>query len=304
MAEVDPCQNSIRNILLQEEKAVAYRQALSRNDSPELPEKILRKGQRVLSSLKQKAANYDPVAYAGIATSVFREASNGKQAVAQLRETAGVPLRLISQDMEARLGLIGARPHANSTGNAVAVWDIGAGSMQLVVDRDEKKPDIFRGTLASLPFKRTVLAMKGRNPDRVNSPNPLGISLALFAMAYAHQYARQKVPSSIRSRLRNMNDPVIGIGGVHVYSIRPQIPGKKTEPYPRSGVQQTLMRRAPLSDDEIGGDYASTEVTNLALVSGMMEALEIDRVRVADVNLTDGLLLADQFWTEPSKQKD
>ncbi len=299
VAEVNTCENTIRDVLLTEERDVAYSEALEtpdENGAPRLPDRIVNRGRQVLSGLKQKAGAYDPDAYSGVATSAFREAANGKRAVKSLSQEVGVPLRVISQKTEARLGLVGARRHVDTSDGRVAVWDIGAGSMQLTVRRPDGDLRYFRSSVASVSFKRSVIAMQGGDPDRVESPNPLGHPVAIFAFSYAQTFAEQNVPSSIQSILQRMDGPVVGIGGVHVYSIRPQVAGEDAETYSRPGVVDALIQRALMTDDEIGGEYASTEVTNLALVGGMMTGLQIDQIRVVSVSLTDGLLLADDFW--------
>ena len=53
---------------------------------------------------------------------------------------------------------------------------------------------------------------------------------------------------------------------------------------------QALISAVELSDDDIGHEYADTEVTNLILVLGVMEATGIRKVTPLDINLADGLL--------------
>ena len=87
---------------------------------------------------------------------------------------------------------------------------------------------------------------------------------------------------------------MVGIGGVHYYSIRGQLGADQS--YTREAVQQTLKNRLGLTDKEIDSKYASTEISNLALVLGYMDAMDIDAVFPARINLADGLLLHAEYW--------
>jgi len=91
-----------------------------------------------------------------------------------------------------------------------------------------------------------------------------------------------------------MGTVVIGIGGVHNQSIRKQV--KKVASYSRENIMNVLQDRLDLTDEQIGGQYADTEVSNLILVLGFMQKLEIEEVLLADVNLTDGILVDPAFW--------
>jgi hypothetical protein len=56
------------------------------------------------------------------------------------------------------------------------------------------------------------------------------------------------------------------------------------------------------SDEEIGGPYASTAVSDRLLITGFMHALGIPKVLLVNVDLTDGLLFESEYW--PSKTHD
>ena len=74
------------------------------------------------------------------------------------------------------------------------------------------------------------------------------------------------------------------------YSIKNQT---RTEDfYSQKDVLNTLIERSKLTDQEIGGEFASTDVTNLALVLGFMQALGIERVYPIKINMAHGILLS------------
>src|SRR5207342_1297522 len=65
-----------------------------------------------------------------VATSAIREATNSEQFLEQARRAAGIDIRVLSREEEARAGYLAA---VNSTDlRDGAVLDLGGGSMQLV----------------------------------------------------------------------------------------------------------------------------------------------------------------------------
>ena len=83
---------------------------------------------------------------------------------------------------------------------------------------------------------------------------------------------------------------VLGIGGVHYYSVRGQT--KVESKYDHSTLESTISSKLAKHDADIGGDYASTDVSNLILVKSYMEALNIKEVEAFRINLADGVLLS------------
>jgi exopolyphosphatase/guanosine-5'-triphosphate,3'-diphosphate pyrophosphatase len=91
--------------------------------------------QRALDTLEMyahfcRAAGLDPADVRPVATSAIREASNRDEFVARARKLAGLKVRVLSREEEARYGYLAA---VNSTTlDHGAVLDLGGGSLQLV----------------------------------------------------------------------------------------------------------------------------------------------------------------------------
>lgn len=68
-----------------------------------------------------------------VVTSPWRDASNGDELVAALREATRQPVRALSAEEEAELGFIGALTATPVDAEPVAVCDVGGGSTQLAV---------------------------------------------------------------------------------------------------------------------------------------------------------------------------
>ena len=81
------------------------------------------------------------------ATSALREAPNGEQVLAQVRERTGVDLQVLAGDEEASLTFLAARRWYGWSAGRMLVLDIGGGSLELAIGLDER-PDLA----ASLPL--------------------------------------------------------------------------------------------------------------------------------------------------------
>jgi exopolyphosphatase/guanosine-5'-triphosphate,3'-diphosphate pyrophosphatase len=69
-----------------------------------------------------------------VATAAVREAANGAQVVAQIRDVAGVPVEIIGDQEEGRLSFIGAtKTLGHPVEGRVAVVDVGGGSTEVIL---------------------------------------------------------------------------------------------------------------------------------------------------------------------------
>ena len=82
-----------------------------------------------------------------VATSAVRDAANGDEFRAALRERFAIDARIISGEEEARLTFLGAASGRDLPGSTVVI-DIGGGSTELVVGRAGGSPDFHTSTQA------------------------------------------------------------------------------------------------------------------------------------------------------------
>lgn len=293
VATVDTCTQKIVSVIKDEQIPVGYKEDLSASSENSFGRSIMVKGIEALQTLKESAIASGATEFAGVATSAFRDAVNGQTFLNRAQSETGIQLKIITQDEEARIGFYGALTQAEAPIDDLVVWDIGGGSMQIIT-RDEKGEFlIFRGDLASVSFKdHLIKEIQGRDAD---SPNPISAQNAAVGVMRAWLHAVTNVPPTFLEKIRNPKTVVYGIGGVHTYSVRTQI-GKGTAKYTKSELTAKAQERLGLTDEQIGGKYASTEVSNLILVLGYMEALGISSVMTAKVNLADGVLVNPAFW--------
>ncbi len=296
VAAVDKCSGKIIKELMHETIQVSYKDELEISKNNTLPAKVIDQGIKALKELSQKAKPFHPNAYVGVATSVFRQASNGPAAIKKVAKESNVALKVINQDEEAYMGFYGALAATGLKSEQVVVWDIGGGSMQFIGKKNVKDPFlVYKGQLASNGFKNTIITkLQNRKlHGTISSPNPMKPKVAKAAQKIAEKEAKN-VDSKLRGLVSSSKREVLGIGGVHYYSIRGQT-GKKTV-YDLPMVQRAIKKRSLMTDKELGGKYAPTDVSNLILVAGFMKKLGIKKVRAIKVNMAHGLLINELYW--------
>ena len=129
-----------------------------------------------------------------VMTSAVRDAANGAEFAAAVRDRYGLEAATLSGDEEARLTSLGATA-TRSGSDPVVVIDIGGGSTELVV-----------GTGAELLFHISTQVGVVRHSERyLHTDPPTGEELAALAED-ARGVFEGAVPAEVRSR------PVVGIG--------------------------------------------------------------------------------------------
>ena len=291
VARIDKCNQKNIEIVYNKEVKVPYAENMSGNM---FNVKIQRAGLAALQELKADAITKGAQTYSGVATAAFRLAVNTPEFIQEIKNQTGIPVRLLSQDEEAILGYMAALSVLGLKTKDAVVWDIGGYSMQMIFTRNDRDYVIYNGRLASISFKEKILfEIKHQPPGKHKSPNPIGKDNLEKALKTAMLAARE-VPEEIREKLSKPNTIIIGIGGVHNQSIAKQLRIKNV--YRREELISELSTRIGLTDKEIGGQYADTEISNLILVLGFMQQLGLSEVMPQNINLTDGVLINPDLW--------
>lgn len=291
VAKVDTCKKIILEVLHSESHPVAYNEDLEKNSDGRLSSGILKKGSVVLAEMKKNGLTFKPQKTYGVATSVFRKAKNGGQVIKEFSRTHKIKLDVISQEDEALLGYLSVKAASAAIEQGpknLVVWDIGGGSMQMYSYDQRGNVQRYLGNLASVSFKNMVIeALELKNIETTLSPNPIGDKREQ-AIALARSYARLHVPAELRFDM--VDRVVVGVGGVHSQSIKNQLQLKEMH-YTLEDLQAASKLQSLKSDHELTGEYRSTDVTNLLLVQGFMEALGIKEVKIVNASILQGVVL-------------
>lgn len=294
VVEINTCENEVLRHVYESDEKVDYRDDLDKSENQNFSTAIQKQGTEKLLLLKTKAEQAGAQKFTGIATAAFRKAKNGTEFAKQLSKTADFPISIVSQDREALLGAQAAKTKLKLTSN-ILVWDIGGGSQQMTSLDANAESSIYYGDLASVNFKNLVIEkIQNRNINKVFSPNPMTKSQVQQALKVVEEIAKASVPEPIQELLKNNPDlPVIGIGGVLTKSLPRQL---KAQTITGAMLDQAIERRRKLNDKQINDPYAATEITNLILVKGYMQALGIKSFQAMNVGLADGLWFEPGIW--------
>lgn len=98
-----------------------------------IPPEVFRRGLDALASLRRLADRHQPDALVAVATSAVREAQNGGEFVRAARDEVGVDIQVVRGQEEARLIYLGARGALNLDGRRTVLFDLGGGSMEVIL---------------------------------------------------------------------------------------------------------------------------------------------------------------------------
>lgn len=291
VADVDICTRKIKEIIESRVTKVDYVESFKRSEN--FPPQVMVEGLAVLRSLKFRAEQLNAKYFTAVATSAFRRAKNAPEMVRRIENDLKIPVQIISQKREAELGFYAASSIAEVAPQLAVVWDIGGASQQITALRgDGKYFLIHEGDFGSLNFRDRIITQIQKK--QAKSPNPMTQEETQRAIDLASSLASKLVSSEIKNKIRKTGSIVLGIGGVHAFSIRGQV--GQGDHYTQKQVSDTLWKRHAMTDAQIGGQYADTDISNLAFVLGYMKALGVDQVRSLEVNLTNGVFLQPQYW--------
>ena len=296
VAKVDTKTNKITAGLFEQSIPVPYQKHLEQSGNKTFDREVMEQGIKAIQLLKEKANEYQVKKVIAVATAAFREASNAPQFAREIEERTGVQVRIINQDEEGILAFRGALATTSILPENALTWDIGGGSMQLTTLSNQGTYLVEKGKTASIPFKIAVIEnIEQRDPQRVQSPNPMTPEEMQAAVSFAAYLAGQVDPF-IKEKIQNPQTQVIAVGSLFNYGIKPMI--GKTE-IPQDKLEKAVMERANKTDQELpGGALAEVAVTNPLLVLGYMKGLNIHKVEIANVNNADGALTYPAYWVE------
>ena len=223
------------------------------------------------------------------ATSAIREAANGEEVIAEIRERTELDIDVLSGNDEARLTFLAVRRWFGWSSGRLLVVDIGGGSLELASGADEE-PD----TAVSLPLGAGRLT---RNFIAGDPPKEKEIKAL-------RKHARAVIADSI-GPLRRAGAPMLSAATSKTLKQLARIagaPASSEGPFVRrrlkaSDVRQLVTLLSGLSVSErtklpgVSSGRASQLLAGALVAEAAMDLLEVDELEVCPWALREGVIL-------------
>lgn len=225
-----------------------------------------------------------------VLTSAVRDAANGAEFTAVVREHYALDARTIGGDEEARLTFAGAASERAHDGAETVVVDIGGGSTEFVVGHD-----------GEVSFHVSTQAGVVRQSERHLHGDPPQPEQLQALAAEVHTIVDSAVPPDVRARTTT----AIAVAGTATQCAAIEL---ALDPYDSSRVhghilelatcELLLARLAQMTDEqrqEVVGLHparAPTIVAGIVMLIEVMRAFGLDRVEVSEHDILRGAALA------------
>jgi len=297
VAEVNLREHKIVKILETKNFAVPYQEQLARSSTGAFDEAVMKTGLQAIEESAQIAKKFNVEKVIAVATASFRNAKNASDFIDRIYEKTGVRVYIIDQNLEGELAFQAAISELGVPAKNLVVWDIGGGSLQLTAKDRRGNFQIYRGKIASVPFKNYVIEhIENKNPSEVSTPNPMNFEEIIRADIYARDVA-SRVDRVFQRKIHDPQTVVVGVGNIFGLQLYEMV-GKKNV-LTRDEMIHAVATLANKTDQEVGGGpFANVYVTNSIFVLGFMNSFDINKMQIADINPADGAFFHSRFWRE------
>jgi exopolyphosphatase/guanosine-5'-triphosphate,3'-diphosphate pyrophosphatase len=223
-----------------------------------------------------------------VATSAVRDATNGEQFVGRVRQEAGLELRVIDGEGEARLSYRSALAHFDLGVGRTVVMDIGGGSLELALAADGVLDD-----LVSLPFGALRLTERYLR-------NGGGLKPLRRLREVVRQELKEVVPRRDwrGAQLIGSGGTFTNLAGIHL-ARRGMLVARSVHAtaVPRMEVEHIVDTLAAMTPEErravagLNPERSDIIVAGLAVAAEVMARLEAREVTVSRYGIREGLLL-------------
>lgn len=298
LAAIDVGSNSIRLLVAEHEPAAGLVPIDEVKAQPRLAQGLAATGrldpaavERALAALRRMAdvcRRRGVTRVAAVATAAVREARNGGDFVARVRDELGIPLQVISAEHEAQLSYRSVRHHFRIENARALVADIGGGSLELV------------GAVNGLvEFSRSLPYGAVRLTDRFLPGDRAPWREVADLRKYLDKRLARQLPKRAWSGAR-----IIGSGGTFTNLGRMAVARRGGDhASPVHGIEvsvgeiehllEWLSARTPAQRRGVPGlnpERGDIIVAGLAVVASVLERLEAGSVTVSAYGLREGLL--------------
>ncbi len=231
-----------------------------------------------------------------IATQACRRAENGAEFLHRVRQQLGLELEIIDAETEARLAVMGACPLIDRQARHVLVFDIGGGSTELLwVEKGDNGERLVRDWM-SLPEGVVTLSERfggAEVPRQTYAAMRAHVRDTL--RAFAERMRARGLPE-VPCHLLGTSGTVTTITGVALGLARydrARVDGSWLDQRQVRDISERL-RAMSLAERRaqgcIGEDRADLVVAGCAILEEIMAIWPVERIRVADRGLREGIL--------------
>lgn len=305
VADVDTETHEVVKYVFSDSIRVNLSDRLSKNSDGIFDEELRKQAVQAIATLIQRAEAHHPNRFFGVGTAAFRLAKNGDQLANEISQQLFIPVRILTQIEEAQVGFDSAVAHSKGDPKHAIVWDIGSGSFQITW-KDQEQIQAYMGNFGKVPMKNIIISIQGKSIENTASPNPISRQQAEQGRA---QLTAQldKVPDSLRNKLKNSKTKVYGIGAIHHGNIA--VSTCKSS-YTLDVVNELISQRLDREDSSFegplgGGILAPYWVSDLIFVSSIMpyvgftsviDVRAFDDPKVEAGGSTVGIVINPDFW--------
>jgi exopolyphosphatase / guanosine-5'-triphosphate,3'-diphosphate pyrophosphatase len=250
-----------------------------------LSEEALGRVERTLADYRGAVEELGAEVTIGVLTSAVRDAANGEEFVARVRDVYGIDARLLPGDEEARLTFLGATDGRRDV-ERVAVVDIGGGSTEIVTGAG---------------FRTSVQMGVVRFTERHLHHDPPEPGELQDLAAAAREVLAAVLP------VRPQVDTLIAVAGTATtaaaiaHDVEPYDPDRVHGVHVIEGeLQEMLARLALLALDErrevrgLHPDRAPTIVAGITILLECMRAFELDEIEISEHDILLGAALDEE----------
>ncbi|MBI2742472.1 MAG: hypothetical protein HYX48_00950 [Chlamydiales bacterium] len=297
VAQVDLANNKIVNLLHAEQYPVFYQASLAQSSDRILSSEIIKESNRAFEQAIAKARSFGADRVVAVATSAFRNAANGHQVADDIQKSTGVKVHIADQNDEGKLAFQAAAARVDAKAEDLIVWDIGGGSTQFITVNPDGTYHIDCSKDGSWAFKNLIIQdVHHQSVDKRKSPNPMSAEEIITAKRCAGDLS-DKINPFFKDKASKASTKIIGVGSVFGTSIIQRLNGKN--PFTVEDLAAVIKDLTDKSDEDLGGgNFAFVEVSNVILVLGFMERLNIHEMSIIDVNIADGAMLYRPLWDD------
>jgi exopolyphosphatase/guanosine-5'-triphosphate,3'-diphosphate pyrophosphatase len=234
------------------------------------------------------------------ATSAVREAGDGLEVLAEVREKTGVDLAVLSGRDEAAMTFLAVRRWFGWSAGRVLSLDIGGGSLEIACGRDEL-PDLA----VSVPLGAGRLTrewLRGDPPSR-KEVAALREHVWQELAAVVPELHAQGTPDRVVATSKTFRS-LARLDGAAPYALGPRVPRSLS----RDGLEAIVERVAPMTAAERAALPGVSASRAPQLLAGAMVALEaftafgIERVDICPWAMREGVVLRRLEWLHEEEQ--